>query len=72
MIKGRVGFEAAGAILTLKAHHLLEKHVLSKYQLLGFFYRYFCTHLQFFQKLVQIFYLNCLSLVQIVLHLKKQ
>ena len=33
-IKGRVGFEAAGAILTLKAHHLLEKHVLSKYQLM--------------------------------------
>ena len=33
-IKGRVGFQAAGAILTLKAHHLLEKHVLSKYQLM--------------------------------------
>lgn len=33
-IKGRVGFEAAGALLTIKAHHLLEKHVLSKYQLM--------------------------------------
>jgi len=33
-IKGRVGFEAAGALLTIKAHHLLVKHVLSKYQLM--------------------------------------
>ncbi len=32
-IKGRVGFEAAAAILILKAHHLLEKHTLSKFQL---------------------------------------
>ncbi len=32
-IKGRVGFEAAAAILTIKAHHLLEKHTLSKWQL---------------------------------------
>ncbi|WP_312323836.1 argininosuccinate synthase domain-containing protein [Soonwooa sp.] len=31
-IKGRVGFEAAAALLTIKAHHLLEKHTLSKYQ----------------------------------------
>ncbi|WP_224491166.1 argininosuccinate synthase [Robertkochia flava] len=31
-IKGRVGFEAAAPILLLKAHHLLEKHVLSKWQ----------------------------------------
>ncbi|MDX1829359.1 MAG: argininosuccinate synthase [Lutibacter sp.] len=31
-IKGRVGFEAAAAVLTIKAHHLLEKHVLSKWQ----------------------------------------
>lgn len=31
-IKGRVGFEAASALLTLKAHHLLEKHTLSKWQ----------------------------------------
>ncbi|AWM12674.1 argininosuccinate synthase [Flavobacterium sediminis] len=32
-IKGRVGFEAASALITLKAHHLLEKHTLSKFQL---------------------------------------
>lgn len=32
-IKGRVGFEAAAAILIIKAHHLLEKHVLTKWQL---------------------------------------
>ena len=32
-IKGRVGFEAAAAILTVKAHHLLEKHTLTKWQL---------------------------------------
>lgn len=31
-IKGRVGFEAAGPLLLLKAHHLLEKHTLSKWQ----------------------------------------
>lgn len=31
-IKGRVGFQAASAIITIKAHHLLEKHCLSKYQ----------------------------------------
>ena len=32
-IKGRVGFEAAAALITIKAHHLLEKHTLSKFQL---------------------------------------
>lgn len=32
-IKGRVGFEAAAPILIIKAHHTLEKHVLSKWQL---------------------------------------
>lgn len=31
-IKGRVGFEAAAASIIIKAHHLLEKHTLSKYQ----------------------------------------
>ena len=31
-IKGRVGFEAAAATVTIKAHHLLEKHTLSKAQ----------------------------------------
>lgn len=33
-IKGRVGFEAAAPLIIIKAHHLLEKHVLSKSQLL--------------------------------------
>lgn len=32
-IKGRVGFEAAAALILIKAHHLLEKHTLSKHQL---------------------------------------
>ena len=32
-IKGRVGFEAAAPMIILKAHHLLEKHVLTKWQL---------------------------------------
>lgn len=31
-IKGRVGFEAAAALIIIKAHHLLEKHVLTKWQ----------------------------------------
>lgn len=42
-IKGRVGFEAAAPMVILKAHHALEKHVLTKWQLswkdqLGQFY----------------------------------
>jgi argininosuccinate synthase len=32
-IKGRVGFEAAAPVLLIKAHHALEKHVLTKWQL---------------------------------------
>lgn len=31
-IKGRVGFEAAAPLIIIKAHELLEKHVLSKWQ----------------------------------------
>ena len=31
-IKGRVGFEAAAPTIIIKAHHLLEKHTLSKWQ----------------------------------------
>ncbi len=31
-IKGRVGFEAAAPMITIKAHHLLEKHTLTKWQ----------------------------------------
>lgn len=33
-IKGRVGFEAAAPLIIVKAHHLLEKHTLTKNQLL--------------------------------------
>ena len=32
-IKGRVGFEAAAPMIILKAHHALEKNVLTKWQL---------------------------------------
>jgi argininosuccinate synthase len=32
-IKGRVGFEAPAPLIIIKAHHLLEKHVLTKHQL---------------------------------------
>lgn len=31
-IKGRVGFEAAAPLIIIKAHHTLEKHVLTKWQ----------------------------------------
>ena len=31
-LKGRVGFEAAAPLIIIKAHHLLEKHVLTKWQ----------------------------------------
>ena len=32
-IKGRVGFEAAAPVIIVKAHHALEKHVLTKWQI---------------------------------------
>ncbi|MEO6221076.1 MAG: argininosuccinate synthase domain-containing protein, partial [Ginsengibacter sp.] len=32
-IKGRVGFEAAAPLVIIKAHHALEKHVLTKWQM---------------------------------------
>ncbi len=32
-IKGRVGFEAPAPLIIIKAHHTLEKHVLTKWQL---------------------------------------
>ncbi|MEZ4931257.1 MAG: argininosuccinate synthase [Saprospiraceae bacterium] len=31
-IKGRVGFEAAAPLIILKSHHLLEKHIVTKWQ----------------------------------------
>ena len=33
VLKGRVGFEAGAPLVIIKAHHLLEKHVLTKQQL---------------------------------------
>lgn len=33
-IKGRVGFEAAAPLIIIKSHHALEKHVLTKWQLM--------------------------------------
>lgn len=33
-IKGRVGFEAAAALIAIKAHHALEKHTLTKLQMI--------------------------------------
>jgi argininosuccinate synthase len=32
VLKGRVGFEAAAPLIIIKAHHLLEKHTLGKWQ----------------------------------------
>ncbi len=32
-IKGRVGFEAAAPMIIIKAHHMLEKHTLTEWQL---------------------------------------
>ncbi|WP_289053672.1 argininosuccinate synthase [Carboxylicivirga marina] len=32
-IKGRVGFEAAAPLIIINAHHVLEKHVLTKWQM---------------------------------------
>jgi argininosuccinate synthase len=32
-IKGRVGFEAPASLITIKAHHALEKHTLTKWQM---------------------------------------
>lgn len=46
-IKGRVGFEAAAAAIIIKAHHLLEKHTLTKWQLLhkDYIANWYGTHL---------------------------
>jgi len=33
-IKGRVGFEAPAPLIIIKAHHLLEKHTLTKWQIM--------------------------------------
>jgi len=46
-IKGRVGFEAAASTIIIKAHHLLEKHTLTKWQLQhkDYFANWYGTHL---------------------------
>lgn len=57
-IKGRVGFEAAAATIIIKAHHLLEKHTLSKWQLhwkeqLGNWYGMFIHESQYFEPVMR-------------------
>ncbi len=53
-IKGRVGFEAAASGIIIAAHHALEKHVLSKWQMhwkqqLGDWYGMFIHEAQYFE-----------------------
>lgn len=57
-IKGRVGFEAAAAAIIIKAHHLLEKHTLSKWQLhwkeqLASWYGMFIHEAQYFEPVMR-------------------
>ncbi len=57
-IKGRVGFEAAAASVIIKAHHLLEKHTLSKWQLhwkeqLASWYGMFIHEAQYFEPVMR-------------------
>jgi argininosuccinate synthase len=57
-IKGRVGFEAAAATIILKAHHALEKHTLSKWQLhwkeqLGNWYGMFIHESNYFEPVMR-------------------
>lgn len=57
-IKGRVGFEAAAASIIIKAHHTLEKHTLSKWQLhwkeqLGNWYGMFIHESQYFEPVMR-------------------
>ena len=57
-IKGRVGFEAAAAHIIIKAHHALEKHTLSKWQLhwkqqLADWYGMFLHEAQFFDPVMR-------------------
>lgn len=57
-IKGRVGFEAAAANIIIKAHHTLEKHTLSKWQLhwkeqLGNWYGMFIHEAQYFDPVMR-------------------
>lgn len=57
-IKGRVGFEAAAALIIIKAHHTLEKHTLSKWQLhwkeqLANWYGMFIHEAQYFEPVMR-------------------
>lgn len=57
-IKGRVGFEAAAASIIIKAHHTLEKHTLSKWQLhwkeqLSNWYGMFIHEAQYFEPVMR-------------------
>jgi argininosuccinate synthase len=57
-IKGRVGFEAAAASVIIKAHHTLEKHTLSKWQLhwkdqLANWYGMFIHEAQYFEPVMR-------------------
>ncbi|MBN2639037.1 MAG: argininosuccinate synthase [Bacteroidales bacterium] len=57
-IKGRIGFEAAAASIIIKAHHVLEKHTLTKWQLywkeqLSNWYGMFLHESQFFDPVMR-------------------
>lgn len=57
-IKGRVGFAAAAPLVIIKAHHTLEKHTLSKWQLhwkeqLGNWYGMFIHEAQYFEPVMR-------------------
>ena len=57
-IKGRVGFEAAAATIIIKAHHTLEKHTLSKWQMhwkeqLANWYGMFIHESQYFEPVMR-------------------
>lgn len=57
-IKGRVGFEAAASSIIIKAHHTLEKHTLSKWQLhwkeqLANWYGMFIHEAQYFEPVMR-------------------
>lgn len=57
-IKGRIGFEAAAAAIIIKAHHTLEKHTLSKWQLywkeqLSNWYGMFIHEAQYFEPVMR-------------------
>lgn len=57
-IKGRVGFEAPAALMLIKAHHTLEKHTLSKWQMhwkeqLGNWYGMFLHEAMYFEPVMR-------------------